>query len=66
MTDCRAHPFNLIGSNGRPYATATEQDTAFHDSSCDGACKRNGKVRIVVVPVVPQIAEVHNLVASLR
>jgi hypothetical protein len=64
VTDCRAHSFNLIGSNGRPYATATEQDTAFDDSRCDGAGKRNGKVWIVVVPFVQQIAEVDNLVPS--
>ena len=64
VTDCRAHPFNLIGSNGRPYATATEQHTAFDDARCDGAGKGNGKVWIIVVPVVGHIAEVDNLVAN--
>jgi len=62
VTDCRAHAFNLIGSDGRPYATATDQDTSFHDSVCDGASKRDSKVAIVIVPVILQIAEVHNLV----
>ena len=66
MTDCRAHPFNLIGSNGRPYTAAAEQDTAFDDSCCDGAGKLNGEVWIVVVAVVEQLAELDNLVADAQ
>src|SRR5208337_1895081 len=64
VTDCRAHAINFVGSNGRPYAAAAEQDTAFHDSSGYGACQRNGKVRIIIVSVIPRVAELHHLVAS--
>jgi len=59
VTDSCAHPFNFIGGDGRPYATATEQDASFHDTICDSASKRDSKIGVVVMPVVVQIAEVH-------
>src|SRR5215469_2476508 len=64
MAYCCPHSINLIGRDGRPDTAAAQQDTAIHDSLCDGASQRHGKIWVVVVPVVLQVAEVHNLVAS--
>jgi hypothetical protein len=63
VTDSRSHPFNPVGGDGGSYATATEQDPTSDKSRRHGAGQRKRKVWIVVVSVILQIAEVHNLVA---
>src|SRR5215472_3604289 len=62
MTDCRADPLDLVGSDGCAYAASAQKDAALHEAPCHGVCKRNSKIWIIIVAVILIVAEVNDVV----